>query len=79
VEQLFNSINPLLRDREGSVPLTDDDERVVPPSAAFVEEQHLVAKIVHLMKSDDTDTLLRIYTVARKVWPYILYYIALVL
>jgi vacuolar protein sorting-associated protein 35 len=66
VEQLFNAITPLLRDRDGAAPLVDEEGRELPASPAFVEEQHLVAKVVHLMKNEDTDTLLKVYVVARK-------------
>lgn len=66
VEQLFNAITPLLRDRDGSAPSVDEEGREIPPTSAFIEEQHLVAKVVHLMKNEDTDTLLKVYVVARK-------------
>lgn len=68
VDQLFNSITPLLKDREGSIVATVDEEtgREIPATPEFIEEQQLVAKIVHLMKNDDTDVLLRIYIIARK-------------
>eukprot|EP00595_Chromulina_sp_UTEXLB2642_P002619 CAMPEP_0196761808 /NCGR_PEP_ID=MMETSP1095-20130614/1108_1 /TAXON_ID=96789 ORGANISM="Chromulina nebulosa, Strain UTEXLB2642" /NCGR_SAMPLE_ID=MMETSP1095 /ASSEMBLY_ACC=CAM_ASM_000446 /LENGTH=807 /DNA_ID=CAMNT_0042111787 /DNA_START=37 /DNA_END=2460 /DNA_ORIENTATION=+ len=66
VELLFNAITPLLRDREGTSPAVDEDGRELPPSEVFVQEQQLVAKVIHLMKSDDTDSLLRIYIVSRK-------------
>jgi vacuolar protein sorting-associated protein 35 len=66
VEQLFGSITPLLRDKEGTVPPTDEDGRELPPTQQFKDEQYLVARIVHLIKADDTDTMLRIYGIAKK-------------
>lgn len=65
VEQIFSSILPLLRDKEGHVPQVDGDGRELPVSQAFKDEQHLVARTINLMKNDDTDILLRIYVVAR--------------
>ena len=66
VEQLFKMITPLLRDRDLNAPAaTDEDGREVQPSNKFREEQYLVARIPHLMKNDDTDTLLQIFVVAR--------------
>ena len=66
MEQLFGTITPLLRDRDGTVPQTDEDGREVPCSQQFKDEQYLVARIVHLMKAEDTDSLLRVYGIARK-------------
>jgi vacuolar protein sorting-associated protein 35 len=66
VEQLFGSITPLLRDKEGTAPPTDEDGRELPPTQQFKDEQNLVARVVHLMKSDDTDALLRVYGIAKK-------------
>lgn len=61
VEQLFQAVAPLLRDHVGFVPPVDSDGREIPATQAFADEQKLVAKVVHLMRSDDTDVLLRIY------------------
>ena len=67
VEQLFVAVTPLLKDKDGvSAALTDDDGREVPISPALKDEQQIVARVVHLIKAEDTDTLLRIYVAARK-------------
>ena len=65
VEQLFKAVTPLLRDRDGYIAPMDEDGREIPRPQQFREEQQLVARIVHLMKNDDTDVLLRIYVAAR--------------
>lgn len=66
VEQLFGAVTPLLRDRDGAAVSTDEDGREQPVTPAMKEEQQIVARVVHLIKSEDTDTLLRIYVAARK-------------
>jgi vacuolar protein sorting-associated protein 35 len=66
VDQLLSAITPLIRDQDGYVPAVDADGRELPASAAFGNEQKMVAKIIHLMRNDDTDSLLRIYGVAKK-------------
>lgn len=66
VDQLFTTITPLIRDRDGTVNAVDEDGREAPISPEFIQEQHLVSKVVHLMKNDDTDVLLKIYGVTRK-------------
>lgn len=66
VEELFGAITPLLRDREGFVQPTDEDGRDIPDNVIFKEEQHLVSRITHLLRNDDTDGLLLLYGVARK-------------
>ena len=45
IEQLFGAITPLLRDREGSAPASDEEGRELPPPHGFREEQQLVAKV----------------------------------
>lgn len=65
VEQLLNAITPLLKCKDGSVWPTDEDGRELPPTQTFKEEQHLVARCVHLMKNDDTDVLMQLYAIAR--------------
>lgn len=73
IEQLFSMITPLLRDKDSHVVaarVTEDEEEdgkagAVPMTQAFREGQMLVAKVVHLMKTDDTDTLLRMYHAAK--------------
>jgi len=76
VELLFAAITPLLKDQDGgSVGAgggsgADDDVAThaiaLPPG--LKEEQQVVARCVHLIKADDTDTLLRIYVAARKAF-----------
>jgi len=58
VEQLFVLAEPLLRDQHTS----GEQEN----SQIVEEEQLLVARLVHLMKHDNTDTLFAIYMCARK-------------
>ena len=72
IEQLFSMITPLLRDKELPKPVTrheddDEDEKHVTPTVTqeFKEEQMLVARIIHLMKSDNTDTQLKIYAATK--------------
>lgn len=73
IEQLFSMITPLLRDKDAHVVparATDEDDEdgkagAVPMTQAFREGQLLVAKVVHLMKSDDTDTQLKMYHAAK--------------
>jgi vacuolar protein sorting-associated protein 35 len=66
-EQLFAVIVPLLRDKEGAARATGEEEgKEVPVDDQFKEEQLLVARVVHLMQSDDTDVLLRIFVTARQ-------------
>lgn len=66
VEQLFSAIAPLLKDRDGFKVEVDEDGREPPVTSEFIEEQQLVGRVVHLMMNDDTDTLLRIFVIARK-------------
>ncbi len=65
VDQLFQALMPLLVDKQGAPPATDEDGKMLPPDATFVAEQQLMARCVHLMKHDDTDQLLQIYVNAR--------------
>ena len=61
-EQLFAIITPLLKDREGAArEETDEDGKEAPIDEQFKEEQIVVAKVVHLMKNDDTDILLKMF------------------
>ncbi|CAE7558094.1 VPS35B, partial [Symbiodinium microadriaticum] len=64
-EQLFAVIVPLLKDRDGATREADEEGREAPVDDHFKQEQLLVAKVVHLMQNDDTDTLLRIFVAAR--------------
>lgn len=68
VDQLFKMITPLLREKDAgtAAAVAADEERgatAVPQ--AFKDEQYLVARIPHLMRSDDTDALLQILNLAR--------------
>eukprot|EP01039_Chlorochromonas_danica_P006012 gene6012-6622_t len=68
VEQLFKMITPLLRDRDAatSASLAAEEERDnTPLPQQFKDEQYLVGRLAHLMKADDTDTLLQIFVYAR--------------
>lgn len=65
VDQLFQALVPLLVDKEGVAPPTDEDGALIPPDEIFIAEQQLMARSVHLMKHDDTDSLLQIYVNAR--------------
>lgn len=72
VEQLFAMITPLVRDQNAassSSSNNDEDNAKVASSAsdspAFKEEQHLVARIPHLLRADDTDTVLEMLIVTR--------------
>ena len=65
LEKLFSSVTPLLRDEEGVPPAVDEDGRDLPPLQSFTEEQQLVAKVVHLIRNQDTDTVVRMLVIAR--------------
>lgn len=73
IEQLFSMITPLLRDKEMPTPVTryedddDEDEKPVKNTVTpqFKDEQMLVARVVHLMKSTDTDKQLKIFLAAK--------------
>ncbi len=69
VEQLFAIIQPLLKDKDGAAPV-DEEKANEPQDDQFRAEQHLVARIVHLMKNDDTDVLVRIYVAARNYFTH---------
>jgi len=58
LNSLFTFIMPLLRDEEDT-PASEGE------GADFVAEQQLVSKLVHLIRSDDTDVELQILTAAR--------------
>ena len=65
---LLSSITPLLRDPEGmpALPRDEDGKEIdVKPEAAFVDEQQLVAKALHLLKNDDTDDVVHMLVAAR--------------
>ena len=63
VEQLFKTVTPILADREGAAAAVVEDS--AESTAALREEQSLLARTPHLMRSDDTDVLLQLLTVAR--------------
>lgn len=82
VEQLFQTITPLLRDRDANATdamnhdtadrdgnnnsgSSNSNSTDGAAAAQFRADQCLLARIPHLMKSDCTDTLLQIFTVAR--------------
>lgn len=74
VEKLFGMIGPLLRDAPDVQPQrasSADGSSVKPAAEGAVEddaasEQLLVAKLAHLFHHDQTDTLFRIFGVARR-------------
>jgi vacuolar protein sorting-associated protein 35 len=65
LEKLLSSVTPLLKDEPGVAPSVDEDGRDLPATQAFTDEQQLVAKMTHLIKSPDTDTTIRMLIVAR--------------
>jgi vacuolar protein sorting-associated protein 35 len=66
VERLFNAITPLLRDRDGYMPVTDEEGRELLPTSQFREEQGWVAKTIHILQNEDTDIQLKLYVTTRK-------------
>ena len=66
LEQFLGAITPLLRDREGAVPVLDEDGIEKLANEEFVEEQQLMARVVHLIQSEDTDAMLKMYVAASK-------------
>jgi len=70
IEKLFATITPLLKDEEkdnNDTPPSKDEEATNSSSnSIFVEEQTLVARLVHQMKSDDNDLQFKIFSMARK-------------
>ena len=60
-ETLFRFISCLVRDPPGG--LAPEDE---PDDEDFEEEQNLVARLVHCLRSEDSDTQYRLLVVARK-------------
>lgn len=64
VEKLFTLIQPLIRDKEGDAQADDENKDVT--GSGFEEEQTLVARLVHLLQHEDTDTLFRLYITARR-------------
>ena len=64
VEQLYSILSPVIREE---VPTgADSSEEVEEKLDEHSEEQELVARLVHMLQSDDTDTLFKMYAVARK-------------
>ena len=87
VERLFTLAEPLVRDPPAGVQ-DDSDEHdgeegaaaaaeVGPPgsrvSPQFEAQQTTMAKLVHLMRHDDTDTLFRIYVTSRRYFGVLFY------
>ena len=48
------------------MPQYDEEGVEKPPSDEFVEEQELVARVIHLIRSVDTDAMLKMYVAASK-------------
>lgn len=65
VEHLFKMITPLIRDRETSEDKKTEGDTEAHLAPKFKEDQYLVARIPHLMQSEDTDTLLQMFVVTR--------------
>lgn len=63
VEQLYSILSPVIRDEP---PVEGDDVTIDDKVEAYIEEQELVARLVYMLHSDDTDTLFKMYSVARK-------------
>ncbi|XP_078431095.1 vacuolar protein sorting-associated protein 35B-like [Wolffia australiana] len=59
VEALFELIKGLIRDTDGSISDELDEED-------FKEEQNSVARLIHMLHSDDTDEMLQIICTVRK-------------
>jgi len=70
LDKLLSSITPLIKDEEkdGDVGAPASDAGAGDPAADadFVDEQTLVARVVHMMKSDDTDVQFKLFSMARK-------------
>mmetsp|Transcript_11276 Transcript_11276/g.32441 ORF Transcript_11276/g.32441 Transcript_11276/m.32441 type:complete len:802 (-) Transcript_11276:509-2914(-) len=68
VERLFRVMEPLLRDPESSGAGTGEEDGALESEDkdALESEQQMVARLVHLMRHEDTDTLFTIYMTARK-------------
>lgn len=70
-EQLFQMILPLIRDKDGAAVAASNDEdgakanSMGEVSVQFKEEQHLVARIPHLLRAEDTDVVLAMLVVTR--------------
>eukprot|EP00163_Fabomonas_tropica_P019084 TRINITY_DN3354_c1_g1_i1.p1 TRINITY_DN3354_c1_g1~~TRINITY_DN3354_c1_g1_i1.p1 ORF type:complete len:604 (-),score=180.43 TRINITY_DN3354_c1_g1_i1:135-1946(-) len=60
VHKLFEFLRPLIKDDADAQVVDDVDKE------DFDEEQHYVARLVHLFDHDDTDELFRIFSVVRK-------------
>jgi len=62
VDRLLTVISPLLQDNQHGADGANEHENF----DVFEEEQGLVGRIVHLLDSDDTDLLAKMYNVARR-------------
>ena len=65
-DKLFSALQPLLGEKPGVPPATDENGNLVPPDETFITEQQLVARCIHLLKHEDTDQLIRLYVNARE-------------
>lgn len=63
VEQLYSILSPVIRDE---MPTEGEGVTIEDKLDAYIEEQELVARLVYMLHSDDTDTLFKMYAVARK-------------
>ncbi|EFC41731.1 vacuolar protein sorting-associated protein [Naegleria gruberi] len=59
IRGLFELIKPLLKDEEDTTDVDEED---------FEEEQNLVARLIHICDSEDTDMLFKVYSTARKAF-----------
>ncbi|KAG2393890.1 hypothetical protein C9374_003654 [Naegleria lovaniensis] len=57
VAKFFELIRPLLKDEDNMSDIEEEE---------FEDDQNLVARLVHLLYNEDTDTLFRVYSTARK-------------
>jgi vacuolar protein sorting-associated protein 35 len=68
LDKLLSSITPLIKDEEkdGEPPASDAGAGGASDEAEFVDEQTLVARVIHMIKSDDTDIQFKLFSMARK-------------
>jgi len=60
LEKLFEFISPVLKDQDDASAVADDDKY------EFDQEQHLSARLFHLIRNEDTDVQYQLYATARK-------------
>jgi len=70
VDTLFNYIGTLMKDEDQHSKTRSDDSKAVPEEDRFQfdQDQHLIARLFHLIKSDDTDVHFKLYASARKIF-----------